>query len=136
MLQSERTGIGIGRWLMSACPSLPPAPLLAEHAPLDTGWRTKSDSAKAEHTVLDGRFQLQSLLGKGGMAEVFRATDLRQGRVVAVKILRDDVLDLFGVERFRREISVTAAFTHPHILGLLESGETTDGKGQSLRPPE
>jgi TolB-like protein/tetratricopeptide (TPR) repeat protein len=91
-----------------------------------------SDPAKAEHTVLDGRFQLEALLGQGGMAEVFRATDLRHGRVVAVKILRSDVIDLLGVERFRREISVTAAFTHPHILGLLESGETTDGEGRRL----
>ena len=91
-----------------------------------------SDPANAERTLLDGRFQLESLLGRGGMAEVFRATDLRHGRVVAVKILRDDVLDLFGVERFKREISVTAAFTHPHILGLLESGETTTADGRRL----
>ena len=91
-----------------------------------------SEPAKADLTLLDGRFQLESLLGRGGMAEVFRATDLRHGRVVAVKVLRDDVLDLLGVERFRREIALTAAFTHPHILGLLESGETTDAQGRRL----
>ena len=74
--------------------------------------------------TLDGRFELGASLGRGGMAEVFRATDLRHARTVAVKILRSDVIDSVGVERFRREISVTATFTHPHILGLLESGET------------
>jgi serine/threonine-protein kinase len=79
--------------------------------------------------LLDGRFRLEALLGRGGMAEVFRATDLQHHRPVAVKILRSDVLDVIGVERFRREIAVTAAFTHSHILGLLESGETTGPDG-------
>ncbi|CAN5271435.1 hypothetical protein BH09GEM1_BH09GEM1_32730 [soil metagenome] len=90
------------------------------------------DSTNAELTLLDGRFQLESLLGRGGMAEVFRATDLRHGRTVAVKVLRNDVLDLFGAERFHREIAVTAAFTHPHILGLLESGDTVDAAGRRV----
>ena len=91
-----------------------------------------SELPRPELTLVDGRFQLESLLGRGGMADVFRATDLRHGRTVAVKILRDDVIDSFGPERFRREIAVTSAFTHPHILGLLESGETVGSNGRRL----
>jgi serine/threonine-protein kinase len=79
--------------------------------------------------LLDGRFRLDALLGRGGMADVFRATDLNHDRAVAIKILRSDAIDSIGVERFRREIAVTASFTHPHILGLLESGETTGPDG-------
>ena len=82
--------------------------------------------------LLDGRFQLGGLLGRGGMAEVFRATDLHHGRPVAVKIMRRDVVDVLGVERFRREIAVTASFTHPHILGLLESGEARMPDGMTM----
>jgi serine/threonine-protein kinase len=91
-----------------------------------------SDPVKPELTLLDGRFQLEGLLGRGGMADVFRATDLRHHRTVAVKVLRDDVLDAFGVERFRREIAVTSAFTHPHILAFLESGETVGPDGRPV----
>jgi serine/threonine protein kinase/tetratricopeptide (TPR) repeat protein len=91
-----------------------------------------TDLDKAETTLLDGRFQLEASLGRGGMAEVFRATDLRHARPVAVKILRSDVIDSVGVERFRREISVTANFTHPHILGLNESGQTVGPDGRTL----
>src|SRR5262245_21145585 len=88
-----------------------------------------SDVANSELTLLNGRFLLGSLLGQGGMADVYRATDMQHGRPVAVKLLRADVVDLIGVERFRREIALTAAFTHPHILGLLESGEAKTAEG-------
>jgi serine/threonine protein kinase len=85
-----------------------------------------------EPRLIDGRFELEAPLGSGGMADVFRARDLRYNRPVAIKILRADVLDVLGAERFRREIAVTAAFTHPHILSLLESGETTSADGRPL----
>jgi serine/threonine-protein kinase len=91
-----------------------------------------NDPVKPALTLLDGRFQLEGLLGRGGMADVFRATDLRHHRTVAVKVLRDDVLDALGVERFRREIAVTSAFTHPHILAFLESGETVGPDGRPV----
>jgi len=91
-----------------------------------------SHPSNPELALLGGRFELGGLLGRGGMAEVYRATDLHHHRQVAVKILRRDVIDSIGVERFRREIAVTAAFTHPHILGLLESGEATTTDGARL----
>ncbi len=83
-------------------------------------------------TLLDGRFELGERIGQGGMADVYRARDRRYDRAVAVKILRADVVETLGAERFRREITLTAAFTHPHILALLDSGETTDSAGSRV----
>ncbi len=85
-----------------------------------------------EQPLFDGRFAIEGLLGRGGMAEVYRARDLRHDRPVAIKVMRQDVLDAIGIERFRREIMVTGSFSHPHILPLLESGETAGKEGRRL----
>ena len=78
-----------------------------------------------------GEYEVDNVLGSGGMAVVYRARDLRHPRKVAIKVLRSDVAQMVGVERFLREIAVTSAFTHPHILPLLDSGETKDANGRS-----
>ena len=70
-----------------------------------------------------GPYEIQSLLGAGGMGEVYRALDTRHDRPVAVKALRPDVGALVGTERFLREIRIAAQLTHPHILPLIDSGE-------------
>lgn len=70
-----------------------------------------------------GPYQIQSLLGTGGMGEVYRALDTRHDRPVAVKALRPDVGALVGTERFLREIRIAGQLTHPHILPLVDSGE-------------
>ena len=70
-----------------------------------------------------GPYEIQSLLGSGGMGEVYRALDTRHDRPVAVKVLRKDVGVLVGAERFQREIRIAAQLTHPHILPLIDSGE-------------
>ncbi|MEP7326088.1 MAG: protein kinase [Gemmatimonadota bacterium] len=62
-------------------------------------------------------------LGQGGMATVYLAEDLKHHRKVAVKVLRPELAAAMGPERFAREIEVAARLTHPHILGLLDSGE-------------
>ncbi len=69
------------------------------------------------------RYQLVRELGRGGMAVVFLATDVRQGRLVALKVLRPEVAAELGTERFLREIRIAARLQHPHILGLHDSGE-------------
>ena len=71
-----------------------------------------------------GRYELESSLGKGGMAEVFQATDTTLGRLVAVKV----VLPAFAqqpefVERFLREARLVAGLEHPHILSVYDVGE-------------
>ena len=57
------------------------------------------------------------------MARVYLAADLRHGRKVAIKVVRDDIAAALGTERFLNEIRTTAALQHPHILPLLDSGE-------------
>ena len=56
------------------------------------------------------------------MSSVYLADDLRHGRQVAVKIMRQDLAPAYGPDRFTREIELTARLTHPHILPLLDSG--------------
>jgi len=58
------------------------------------------------------------------MATVYLARDVRHGRDVALKVLRPDLAELIGTERFLHEIEIAAQLTHPHILTLIDSGET------------
>jgi eukaryotic-like serine/threonine-protein kinase len=74
-------------------------------------------------TALEGRYSIERELGQGGMATVFLARDVRHGRSVAIKLLDPAVTSTIGVERFLREISITARLQHPHVLTLIESGE-------------
>jgi serine/threonine protein kinase len=59
-------------------------------------------------------------LGRGGMATVYLAQDLRHGRLVALKVLHADVAESLGAERFLREIQTAARLNHPHILPLFD----------------
>ena len=91
--------------------------------------------------ALSDRYRLDRELGQGGMATVYLAEDLRHGRKVAIKVLHPELSAVLGGERFLAEIKVTANLQHPHILGLIDSGEA-DGllyyvmpyvAGESLR---
>ncbi len=64
-----------------------------------------------------------ALLGKGGMATVYLAEDVRHDRWVAVKVLHAELAASIGPQRFLREIRIAAQLHHPHILGLIDSGE-------------
>jgi len=77
-------------------------------------------------TGLQGRYTLDRELGQGGMAVVFLATDLRHDRKVALKVLRPEIANEIGAERFLREIKMAAGLTHPHILPVYDSGEAGD----------
>ncbi len=74
-------------------------------------------------TVLGGRYVIDREIGRGGMANVFVAQDLRQRRRVAVKVLRPDVALALGSQRFLSEIEIASRLTHPHILPVHDSGE-------------
>jgi tetratricopeptide (TPR) repeat protein/tRNA A-37 threonylcarbamoyl transferase component Bud32 len=76
------------------------------------------------------RYRVQRELGRGGMATVFLADDLRHGRPVAIKVLHQDLGALMGAERFLAEIRITAKLQHPHILPLLDSGRVSGGSGE------
>ena len=72
--------------------------------------------------VLTGRYAIQRELGRGGMAIVYLANDLRHDRTVAIKLLQPDITSSLTAERFLREIRITARLQHPNILGLFDSG--------------
>jgi serine/threonine protein kinase len=61
------------------------------------------------------------------MATVYLARDAKHGRPVALKVLHADLAAALGPERFRREIAFAATLQHPHILTVLDSGETAAG---------
>jgi eukaryotic-like serine/threonine-protein kinase len=73
--------------------------------------------------ALAQRYRLDREVGRGGMATVYRAHDLRHDRPVAIKVLKPELAAALGAERFLREITLTARLDHPHILPLLDSGE-------------
>jgi serine/threonine-protein kinase len=83
-----------------------------------------TDVASRLSAELSGRYEIEREVGRGGMAAVFAARDLRHGRTVAIK-----VLDAGGVdagERFQREIQLVARLRHPHIVPLYDSGRAGD----------
>src|SRR6267378_3269011 len=99
-----------------------------------------TDTARLTAALAD-RYHIERELGVGGMATVYLARDLKHDRDVALKVLRPDLAQSLGGERFVREIRLAARLTHPHILPLYDSGEA-DGflyyvmplvEGESLR---
>ncbi|MCW2679185.1 MAG: hypothetical protein JWM62_586, partial [Frankiales bacterium] len=78
--------------------------------------------------VLGGRYELGGPIGTGGMAEVFRGTDVRLGRDVAVKVLRSDLArDPSFQARFRREAQAAASLNAPSIVSVFDTGEDDSG---------
>jgi len=78
--------------------------------------------------LLGGRYELDGIVGRGGMAEVFRARDIRLDRIVAVKTLRDDLArDQTFQARFRREAQSAASLNHPSIVAVYDTGEDMVG---------
>ncbi len=73
--------------------------------------------------ALADRYRIERELGSGGMATVYLAEDLKHHRKVAVKVLRPELAATLGSDRFIREIEVAARLQHPHILGVLDSGD-------------
>jgi serine/threonine-protein kinase len=81
--------------------------------------------------ALAGRYVLEREVGRGGMATVYRARDLRHDRSVAVKVLHAELAAVVGAARFLTEIRTTAGLQHPHILPLFDSG-SAEGDGGPL----
>ncbi len=91
--------------------------------------------------ALSDRYRIERELGAGGMATVYLAEDLKHQRQVAIKVLREDVAQTVGAERFLQEIRLAAGLSHPHILPVFDSGEAAgllfyvmpNVEGQSVR---
>jgi tetratricopeptide (TPR) repeat protein/tRNA A-37 threonylcarbamoyl transferase component Bud32 len=95
---------------------------------------------RLKQTLVD-RYTIEREIGRGGMATVYLAQDLKHHRSVAIKVVRPELAASLGVDRFLREIDITAKLNHPHILPLHDSGQA-DGlaffvmpyvEGESLR---
>jgi serine/threonine protein kinase len=92
-------------------------------------------------SALDGRYVFERELGRGGMATVYLAQDVKHARPVALKVLHPELAATLGPERFLREIRLTAQLQHPHILPVHDSGEAAGQlwytmpyvEGESLR---
>jgi eukaryotic-like serine/threonine-protein kinase len=97
-------------------------------------------NAGLERALAD-RYVIERELGRGGMATVYLARDLRHDRPVALKLLHSELAATLGPERFQREILLTARLDHPHILPVLDSGTAAGQlwytmpyvRGESLR---
>src|SRR3989442_661616 len=93
------------------------------------------------HAALVDRYTIDRELGRGGMATVYLARDLKHDRRVALKVLHPELAFTLGPERFQREIKLAARLQHPHILTVLDSGEAAGqlwytmpfAEGESLR---
>ena len=92
-------------------------------------------------SALAGRYEIERELGRGGMATVYLAHDVRHDRHVAIKVLDPELASSVGPDRFLREIATAARLTHPNILPLHDSGDAAGllyyvmpyVRGESLR---
>ena len=92
-----------------------------------------TEPASRLQEALAGRYRIAREIGQGGMATVYLAEDLKHDRKVAIKVLRPELSAIIGAERFLREIKTIATLQHPHILGLIDSGEM-DGTAYYVMP--
>ncbi|MEP7380396.1 MAG: protein kinase [Gemmatimonadota bacterium] len=124
----------------------------SEHSHAAAGLQTPATPSSGERRIageielvlrsaLADRYAVDRLIGRGGMATVYLAHDLRHERRVALKVLDRELGAVLGIERFLGEIRVTASLQHPNILPLFDSGEangllfyvTPFVEGESLR---
>jgi len=83
-----------------------------------------SDTAASLTSSLADRYTIERLIGHGGMATVHLAEERKHRRKVAIKVLRHELGASVGAERFMREIGIAAQLSHPHIVPLIDSGES------------
>ena len=92
-----------------------------------------ADTLETLRKGLAERYRVEEEIGRGGMATVYLARDLKHDRSVAIKLLREDASGCCEPERFLREIRIAARLTHPQILPLYDSGEL-DGRLYYVMP--
>ena len=85
--------------------------------------------------TLGGRYHIEREIGRGGMARVYLANDVKHARRVAVKVIRPELAASLGRERFLREIGIIARLRHPNIVPLYDSGDA-DGVLYFVMPYE
>ena len=126
LLEAPDTGVGADDFL-----ELPPIAAVVGPLAHDAGdgRADGADGADADGELaalaaaLAERYAVERRLGRGGMATVYLARDLRHARPVAIKVLHPSLAVALGAERFLREIALTASLQHPHVLPLFDSGQ-------------
>ena len=103
-------------------------PPLSAGRPPSSGWLTASDSIDhgrfAPGSLLDGRYRIIGLLGRGGMGEVYRADDLRLGQPVALKLLPENLRhDPVRLAQFHNEVRTARQVSHPNVCRVYDIGE-------------
>lgn len=95
-----------------------------DQAPVPTAGETVvADEVRARlGEALAERYELEEELGRGGMAIVFRARELKHDRPVVLKALRPELRAFMGEDRFQREVRIASRMSHPNIIGLIDSG--------------
>ncbi|HJQ10240.1 MAG TPA: serine/threonine-protein kinase, partial [Gemmatimonadaceae bacterium] len=101
------------------------------HTPLHS--TESGDTNFSASSPLNDRYTIERLLGHGGMATVHLAEERKHRRKVAIKVLRQEFAASVGAERFLREIGIAARLSHPHIVPLIDSGES-DGSLYYVSP--
>jgi serine/threonine protein kinase/tetratricopeptide (TPR) repeat protein len=92
-----------------------------------------TDTTLSVSSSLADRYTIERVLGQGGMATVHLAEERKHSRKVAIKILKQELAASVGAERFLREIGIAARLSHPHIVPLIDSGES-DGSLYYVSP--
>lgn len=108
-------------------------PIYIRHTPPQPGAFLTLNSFERLAAAVSARYRIEREIGAGGMATVYLAEDLKHERKVAIKVLRAELSAVIGAERFLREIKTIAGLQHPHILGLIDSGEF-DGTAYYVMP--
>src|SRR5262249_45334106 len=80
------------------------------------------DPIERVRAALAHEYEVEAVIGHGGMGRVYLARDIRHDRLVAIKVLHPEIASALGPERFLREITIAASFAHPNILPLYDSG--------------
>ena len=125
----------VAKYRTSSLMAVGNTPLAATYEP------STQDPIQRLNSALAGQYVVEKELGRGGMATVYLAKDVKHDREVAIKVLLPDLSASIGAERFEREIKLAAKLQHPHILGLFDSGSALGllyyvmpfVKGESLR---
>jgi len=95
-----------------------------------------NDVPERLRSALGHQYRLERVIGRGGMATVYLAEDLRHRRQVGVKVLRPELAASLGTERFLKEIEIAAGLTHPHIVPLYDSGRVRGPADERVEAPE
>ncbi len=90
---------------------------------MSTSGETGPSQLERLREALADRYEVERELGRGGMATVYLARDLKHDRPVAIKVMRPELASTLAADRFQQEIRVTANLEHPHILGMIDSGK-------------